>query len=142
MLRKLSVWFLLSALSILIMACSPSTPAPVVDEPEDIIEFEPTAVVEEAAPTEIAATSAPASTDVPATDVPAATNVPATEAPAQEADSEEPAEEADAMPDGKPIEGATFPAEDVPTAYVWRENDHYKGTTDPDVLIIEYGDFQ
>ena len=138
-----------------LVSCGPQeAPAPAVDEPDSAIDFVETEI-EEADPTDVASapTLAPEATDIPATDVPEPTNEPATAIPepteesademdeAEEMEGEE-MEEEEMAEEGKPIEGATFPAEDVPTAYVWRTTDHYKGATNPDVLIVEYGDFQ
>jgi hypothetical protein len=38
--------------------------------------------------------------------------------------------------------GTPFPAQSVAEAYVERVNDNGKGAVQPDVLLIEYGDFQ
>ena len=97
------------------------------------------AEVAEAEPTEVAAAPTAEPTDVP-TEVP-------TEAPTEEPVAEVEVEAVDdetnmsTESDDRVIDvssAATTPQE----AYVTRPGDHYKGAEDPDVLIIEYGDFQ
>lgn len=143
-----------------LVACGASE-EPTISEPTDVPLQQPSsdAAVEPTPTLAPTALPQPTATAIPPTDEPEPdpTAAPVEEAAeeAEAAGESEPAaatESDSAESSSAPIAAATaeptaqpdivFPASNAREAYVLRDGDHYKGAAEPDVLIIEYGDFQ